>query len=345
MLLGKETSVLGYPDEVSRALDADHHNVCKYDGVKDPNYVIVRSALRDIMRRIIQRPAKKVSSNRANLETLQTQLALGELPSVDLLFYRGQWKAGTCNWILEDESYQDWSQADKPVSRFLWLTGGAGVGKSVLSSFIVNALEERGSNYQYFFIRHSQPRKRTLSFLLRSIAYQFAKSSPEFLQRVAMLEAEQIDFETVDAKAIWERLFRSIYFQVVHDQPSHWVVDGLDEADNPRGFIEFLSEISSSCPSIRVLVVSRSTPELVATFEPVSPTSISINGHLDDIRLFIRRAFLFTGSSDVKEKIIKQLEERAGNNFLVSTISSLPSLWYFGRQDGFLTVNSLQIWR
>jgi hypothetical protein len=318
MLLGKETSVLGYPDEISRALDADHHNVCKYDGPRDPNYVIVRSALRDIMRKIIQRPPKKVPSDRSTLETLQTLLALGELPSVDLLFYRGQWKAGTCSWILDEKEYIGWSQPDTQVSRFLWLNGGAGVGKSVLTSFIVNDLEERGLSVQFFFIRHGQPRKRTLSLLLRSLAYQFAKSSPEFLRKVVLLEAEQIDFETVDAKAIWERLFRNTFFQMEHDQPSYWIVDGLDEADNPRGFIELLSEIISSCPSIRVLVVSRNTPALVATFELLSPTSVTIDGHLEDIKLFIRRNFVFTGSIEVKDKIIAQLEQRAGNNFLVS---------------------------
>ncbi|KAL8994630.1 MAG: hypothetical protein Q9169_005452 [Polycauliona sp. 2 TL-2023] len=46
MVLVKDSSILGYPDEVSTALNADHHNVCKYSSQQDPNYVRVRHALR-----------------------------------------------------------------------------------------------------------------------------------------------------------------------------------------------------------------------------------------------------------------------------------------------------------
>jgi hypothetical protein len=43
-LLGKDTSVMGYPDEVSRALDADHHHVCKFYGRMDPNYIVGKTS-------------------------------------------------------------------------------------------------------------------------------------------------------------------------------------------------------------------------------------------------------------------------------------------------------------
>jgi hypothetical protein len=236
-------------------------------------------------------------------------LAIGELPSVDLLFYRSQWKAGTCGWILEEKQFITWSQADEPVSRLLWLSGGAATGKSVLSSFAINALEERGVKYQYFFIRHSQPRKRTLSPPLRSIAYQVGQGFADFLRKVVALEVKKIDFETIDPKSIWERLFRSILFRMEQEEPLYWVIDGLDEADNPRGFIELLSEISILCPSIRVMVTSRNTPELVAAFEPLSPTTISMDDCLEDILFFIRREVLFAGSAELKENLIRQLQK------------------------------------
>ncbi|KAH8881349.1 hypothetical protein GQ53DRAFT_848361 [Thozetella sp. PMI_491] len=333
MLLGKETSVLGYPDEISRGLDADHHNVCKYNSPKDPNYIIVRGALRILMKNIVKRPDEKPATDRRSSESLQALLALGEIPTNDLLFYRGQWKAGTCTWILDDEDYLDWSQSEEPASRLLWLNGGAATGKSVISSFVVKTLEEGGANCQYFYIRHGQPMKRTLSMILRSIAFQIALSSPDYQRQVFALEDEQLDFETMDAKSIWERLFRSILFRIQLEQRSYWVIDALDEADNPRALIELLSELVGACPSIRVLVTSRNTPELVAAFEPLSPTSIGIDGRLDDIRYYIRREVLFTGSPELKEKIIKQLQKRAQNNFLfvslaVAELNSLQNRSY-----------------
>lgn len=340
MLLGKETSVLGYPDEISRALDADHHNVCKYNSRQDPNYLIVRSALRDLMRKVVQRTSANAPQRRASAEqpvdttnldilpdhgsvdSLKALLALKELPSDDLLFYRGQWKAGTCDWILDEQDYQDWSRAEQPSSRLLWNSGGAATGKSVLSSYVIKELEDRNAVVQYFFIRHGHPRKRTLSLLLRSIAYQLAQSSPDFLQRLITLKAENLDFEAMDAKSVWERLFRSILFRTEQATPSFWVIDGLDEAENPRGFLELIQELLSSSPMIRVLITSRNTPELIAAFEPLSPAAISLGGRLEDIRHFIRAEVLFTGSPELKEKLINTLMKRAENNFLVSDLVS-----------------------
>ena len=51
MVLEKESSILGYPNEISKALDADHHDVCKYMDASDPNYVSVRNILRSLLGR------------------------------------------------------------------------------------------------------------------------------------------------------------------------------------------------------------------------------------------------------------------------------------------------------
>ncbi|KAI4246284.1 MAG: hypothetical protein L6R42_009935 [Xanthoria sp. 1 TBL-2021] len=53
MILEKESSVLGYPGETSKASNADHHNVCKSDSPKEPDYITVRNALESIVRKII----------------------------------------------------------------------------------------------------------------------------------------------------------------------------------------------------------------------------------------------------------------------------------------------------
>lgn len=46
MVLEKDSSVLGYPGEISKPLDADHHGVCKYTSPDDPRYVTVRNVLK-----------------------------------------------------------------------------------------------------------------------------------------------------------------------------------------------------------------------------------------------------------------------------------------------------------
>jgi hypothetical protein len=49
MVLQKAFSTLGYPDEVSQPLDADHHQVCKYPSPNDPNYKSVKSVLKTLV--------------------------------------------------------------------------------------------------------------------------------------------------------------------------------------------------------------------------------------------------------------------------------------------------------
>ncbi len=50
-MLNKESSILGYEGEVSNALQANHHEVCKYCDQYDPNYVSIRNILKTLVGR------------------------------------------------------------------------------------------------------------------------------------------------------------------------------------------------------------------------------------------------------------------------------------------------------
>jgi hypothetical protein len=45
-LVDREAAILGYPKEMSSALNADHHGMSKFSGPADPNYLLVRNMLR-----------------------------------------------------------------------------------------------------------------------------------------------------------------------------------------------------------------------------------------------------------------------------------------------------------
>lgn len=49
MILDQESAKLNYPGEISRSLNADHHQVCKFESPQDSNYRIVLSALKSIL--------------------------------------------------------------------------------------------------------------------------------------------------------------------------------------------------------------------------------------------------------------------------------------------------------
>ena len=294
MILEKDTSVLGYPGETSKALNADHHNICKYESPQDPNYIIVRNVLKSLVSKILATSHSSTNaqpSGRRQSRDLKSLLAISDLPDIDYIFFRDQWAEGTNEWILEDQTYLEWFDpvGKSDGARVLWLNGGPGIGKSVLSSFIINEIIKQGHCCQYFFARSGDQKKRSLSFLLRSIAYQLARSVPDFLERTFDVADEGIDFETADARTVWERMFKSILFHLQQlPRPMYWIIDGVDETLNPRALIKQFSDISLTSVNVRVLLVGRRTSDIVAAFNKIppvlNPVSISIEGHLEDLR-------------------------------------------------------------
>ncbi|KAI9665515.1 MAG: hypothetical protein M1831_001657 [Alyxoria varia] len=326
MILEKDSSVLGYPGETSRALNADHHNVCKYDGPNDPNYITVRNALVSLISKIILTDGSDKSRllNRRDSQDLKSLLAMTELPDTDYIFFRDQWAPGTNDWFLEEKVYLEWLRVRDSTSSILWLHGGAATGKSVLSSSIINSLVEQGISCQYFFIRFGDQRKRTSSLLLRSIAYQIARSVPDFLQRVLRLADEGIDFETADPRTVWERLFKSVLFHLKKVQPLYWIIDGFDEADDPRAIIRLFSDLPSSSTPIRILLVGRNTPDIAAIFQKLpkmlNARAKNIEGHVEDLCCYIHQELNMYGSPQFKEGIVRRIIGDAQNNFLVSAV-------------------------
>ena len=328
MVLKKDSSVLGYPGETSKALDADHHGVCKYESPGDPNYITVRNVLKSLVSKVIakERPRRVSTSTRGESRDPKAMLAITELPDIDYIFYRDQWTPGTSEWILADETYITWRRAQVTTPLILWLKGGPATGKSVLSSFIVNDLVEEGIHCQYFFIRYGDRKKRSLSLLLRSIAYQIARSIPAFSQSLDGLGDEGIDFETADPRTIWERIFKSTLFKMGECKPLYWVIDGIDEAEDTRAVIKLLSDISLSLVPLRILIVGRETSEITNALRRASSSvtlsSISIESHSEDLRRYIEQELDILGTVDFRQNIVQRIIENSQDNFLVSRVEA-----------------------
>ncbi|KAL8720435.1 MAG: hypothetical protein Q9225_002693 [Loekoesia sp. 1 TL-2023] len=324
MILEKDSSILGYPGEKSKALDADHHNVCKYDSPQDPNYVAVRNALQSLIAKIISTSGSNDGSLsvRNKLVTLKSSLGISEMPDTDYIFFRDQWSSGTCHWLPDEQDYLEWLRSPTPKSSLVWLNGGAAAGKSVLSSFIINSLVEQGLCCQYFFIRFGDRRKRTLSLLLRSIAYQLASSKMTLLEKILQLREQGIDFETASPRTIWERIFKGIIFKTEGDEPMYWVIDGLDEADDPRAIIRLLFEVSASSVPVRIMLVSRETSEIAASFQKVPSElglkSIRIESRKEDLSHYIQKELSLSGDDKLRENVSQTIVRESQNNFLVS---------------------------
>ncbi|KAL8991630.1 MAG: hypothetical protein Q9169_007802, partial [Polycauliona sp. 2 TL-2023] len=254
------------------------------------------------------------------LHDVKILLAIAEPPEVDYIYYRDQWVSGTNDWILSNRVYLDWSRPQSGGSSILWLTGRAATGKSVFSSFIINNLVQKGISCQYFFVRYNNPEKRTLSFLLRSLAYQIARSLPLFLQNILQLAEEALDLESADPRTLWERLFRASLFRHIGAQPLYWVIDGIDEADEAQTIVKLVSDIRHSATPLRVILVGQRTSRLVEAFTKLPQElfvgSLNIDAQSRDICHYIRQELTIPGTSSFKEAISDRVLAGAQNNFL-----------------------------
>ncbi|KAK7966606.1 uncharacterized protein PG986_000883 [Apiospora aurea] len=265
MVLEKDTSVLGYPGEASKALIADHHGVCKYDSPADPNYITVRNVIKSLVSKILATNKSNVGterhasiSSRQDTYDLQSALAIPEMPETDYIFHRDLWTEETCEWVTQNASFVGWTDSTQTMTRILWHKGGPATGKSVMSSFIINTLVESGALCQYFFMRFGDPKKRSTSVLLRSLVYQLSRDVPRFSRQLEELIGEAIDLPSASPRLLWERIFKSLLFNLEGSKPIYWVIDGLDEADDPQGEARDLAEkiIGYVSCSLRKLTVS-----------------------------------------------------------------------------------------
>jgi len=331
MVLEKDSSVLGYPGEISKSLDADHHGVCKYSDRDDPNYVSVRNVLKSIVSKILatNNAGSSLPRQRRGSQDLRTLLAIEDMPNIDYIYFRDQWMPETNEWILTDPVFEAWvsdhTLDEQTRVRLLWLSGGAAAGKSVMSSFLINHLTELGRSCQYFFIRFNNSRRRNTSYVLRALAYQIGLAVPEILQNIVELSEEGVNFENSSSRVIWERLYSEIILVHKQSKPYYWIIDGLDESDDSKAILRIFSQFPFTATPIRILLVSRRTTDISAGFynlpASLSPAAISIEGHSEDLLHYVEKELRpDVGNQDFRESTKTKLVDRAQNNFLVSIL-------------------------
>ncbi|KAI1121559.1 hypothetical protein F5Y10DRAFT_288297 [Nemania abortiva] len=322
MVLEKDSSVLGYPEEVSKPLDADHHGVCKFDSTSDPRYVAVRNVLKSLVGKAekpnLEDGIRDVeSSAQIGFEDF---LSVYETPDSDYSFFRDRWVPGTCEWILDHKAFMGWVEDRHCDPRILWIHGNAASGKSILSSFIIEHLVQQGLPCHYFFIRFLDRKKRTISMILRSLACQLANSIPTYARSLSHLEAAVTDLKNADYRSLWQWLFKQTLFQLEIKTPVFLVIDGVDEADSPSSIIRLLSELSLTSVPLRILVVSRKTHDISSAFlklgKQVHVETIRTEGNANDFRSYISHEMDLAGEDSYLDEVSSKLLDRAKGNFL-----------------------------
>ncbi|KAL5045518.1 hypothetical protein BDW71DRAFT_208333 [Aspergillus fruticulosus] len=326
MIVEKDSATLGYPKEISKALVADHHTVCKFDSTQDSNYISVRNALKTLVSSIRSAGQSLFGDQeKTQIEQLQTLLAVLESYQDDLRFFNSKWTPGTCEWILSNPSFNHWLDESDGSPTVLWLYALPASGKSILSSFVTKQLLER-SLCVYYFFRFGDESKRSLSACLRSIAFQIAQQLPAFRRALRNMPSPTKTLEKTDSKTIWERIFVNILFKMRFATTIFWVVDALDESDHPQLLVELLQSVPHSLCRIKVLLVSRETSVLTTSFDRLStllPVAyLPLESPRSDIRLFVETEVEYLRAAPAfKSRLVNKLVAGANGNFLWASLA------------------------
>ena len=270
-----------------------------------------------------------------DLECLQSLFLTN--PSDDLAAIqrsKGKRVEGTCEWLLVQKEYTTWLVGDNP--QLLRLVGGPGIGKTMISSFLVDELEKRAQKspamtFAYYFCDNKDVKRNTATAIIRGLLLQllrqhhklFGHIQPDYKQMKGQL------FDNFDA--LWR-----ILLNIIRDFKAgeiYLLVDALDECEkwSRQALLVRLAELfpssgASGTANVKFLITCRPESEIQEALLEVKgqirvdsgkvnmDLSRFINVKVDDLSK--RKAYNPKMTQTIKDALM----EKAGGTFLWASL-------------------------
>jgi WD40 repeat protein len=285
LVVDKHLAVLGYSNERTAYINANHRDICKYSSQTDPNYLTVRNALASAIEvlKIRDTPLKRdLGTEQRHL--LHDFLDTSDATEDDFMGIDSQRMRGSCEWLTDRKSFQTWR--DSPTSQVYWISAKPATGKTVLSGYIIKYLKDLECDCAFYFFNHADKGKATVSTFLRSIACQMAIDYEEIQRAVLDICEKDNQLAKADYRTIWRKLFLDGILKVKPDRCQYWVIDALDECKNDSDLIPLLLK-ASELSSVRIVITSRNRFESYRQIFPSKTKVISEKISEDDTKLDI----------------------------------------------------------
>lgn len=246
---------------------------------------------------------------------------------------KGDRVPSTCEWILTQDRYTAWSVEDGP--RLLWLSGGPGIGKTMISSFLVEELSrlaERSSQMMlaYYFCDDKDEKRKTATAVLRGLLLQLLRQRPVLFRHIQPSFDMSPNSLCTSFHALWR-----IFVSIVQDPKAGEVcclIDALDECEKESrqlllmNLTKMFGLHEKKTSPVKFIITSRRESDIEEELLSVAGSRIQ-DIHIDkgkvnlDLSKFID--FKVNQLSTVKgytpaqrEKIRCALTEKAGGTFL-----------------------------
>ncbi|KUJ24617.1 putative G-protein beta WD 40 repeat-containing protein [Mollisia scopiformis] len=166
------------------------------------------------------------------------------------------------DWILQDPQYLSWRDRDDVC--LLWIKGGAGKGKTMMSIGLVERLslpQDESTAVTYFFCQNANYELNTLEAIIKGLILQLVNQQKE------LKESLRCRWDTInkrfDEDITWWRTLWNIFLEMLHRckcQKVYVIVDALDECqdDGMADLLKLIVRTGLDQPSkIKWLLTSR----------------------------------------------------------------------------------------
>lgn len=255
LVVDKDLATLGYVNERTAYLNADHHDVCKFATQSDPNYRTVRNALifaidgcRDDaieLRRRMDHEQKRLLDN---------YLGVTDAPEDDLMGIDALRMEGSCAWLVQRESFQQWR--DSANTQLYWISAKPATGKTVLSGSVIHHLRKEKRDLAFYFFDYRNKAKTAINSFLLSVAWQMAQMHPEVFDALLKIMGKDDQLLQADYRTVWRKVYMESILRTTLNRPQYWVIDALDECAAGSELVPLLLKVVEWSP-IRILLTSR----------------------------------------------------------------------------------------
>lgn len=290
LIVDKDLATLGYSNERTAYLNANHREVVKFSSIGDPNYIAVRNSLAFAVSNLKKKNSLRRHENENDSRRrLEHCLGVSGAPDDDLMRVDAMRMEGSNQWIFQRAEFLTWCNG--PANEVYWVNAQPASGKSVLAGAVISHLKRLGLECSYFFFDHSNRLASTVGFFLRSMICQTA-SFDAGLSKTMLEKCD--DGESLmksDHRTIWRRFLLEGILKTKLSRLNYWVIDALDECEAALEVVPLLLKIAE-ISSIRIFVTCRNAFE---AYRQIKHPKVHVVSHKlssedtrEDIELYIR---------------------------------------------------------
>ncbi|MBE3050216.1 NACHT domain-containing protein [Candidatus Bathyarchaeota archaeon] len=191
---------------------------------------------------------------------------------------KGQRVPGSCEWLPKQDKFRTWADNRDGKLHVLWLLGAPGIGKTMISSYLVDELRktERGSSpatFAFYLCNYRNENRRTASVIVRSLLVQLLQKQPNLFEAVESVYQNHNGSIVNNLSALLAALGGLLCRST---QRIYILIDALDECEESsrHHFLAFIRNLGSNL-KVSIIITSR----------PVMGVEYAVRGIWDVIRI------------------------------------------------------------